>query len=124
MNLMCYASELNQCFRDILVNAVQAIRDAERKDILEKGKGKITLITENIKPKDVIRVTIRDNGVGIPEENINKVFDPFFTTREVGAGKGLGLSEAYGIVQKHNGEIEIKSKEKEGTEIVITLPIV
>jgi signal transduction histidine kinase len=66
---------------------------------------------------------IRDNGVGIAEENLNRIFDPFFTTKDIGMGTGLGLSISYGIIKKHNGEIQINSKIHEGTEFIIELPV-
>lgn len=120
-----FVREMNLCFRNILVNAVQAIREAEKKDILQPGGGKIIIRTERAHHRggDAVRIVFNDNGAGIPEKFIGKIFEPFFTTREVGQGRGLGLSEAYGIIQKHQGAIEVRSKEHHGTEINITIPI-
>ncbi len=67
-------------------------------------------------------VEISDTGVGIPEENLRKVFNPFFTTKEVGEGTGLGLAISYGIIKKHGGEISLQSAEGKGTRCIITLP--
>lgn len=123
--LWCFVSDLNQCFVNILNNSVQAIRDAENRHILAHGGGMIRVKTE----KDisggieVIRIRFSDNGVGIPQNIQEKIFDPFFTTRETGSGKGLGLTEAFGIIQKHRGRIEVISEEKNGSEFVVTLPL-
>jgi signal transduction histidine kinase len=64
----------------------------------------------------------RDNGEGIPPENLAKIFDPFFTTKPEGKGTGLGLAVVYGIVEAHGGEIDVKSEVGEGTTFTITLP--
>jgi two-component system NtrC family sensor kinase len=69
------------------------------------------------------RVSIEDQGIGIPAENLDHIFDPFFTTKEVGKGTGLGLSIAYGIVQDHGGWIEVSSQPGEGSRFLIYLPL-
>jgi signal transduction histidine kinase len=70
----------------------------------------------------VLCITIRDNGEGIPEENVGHVFDPFFTTKDYGTG--LGLSVVHGIIQEHGGQIEVESELARGTAFHITLPLV
>jgi two-component system NtrC family sensor kinase len=69
-----------------------------------------------------ILVSIKDSGAGIPPENMEKIFEPFFSTKPVGKGTGLGLSLCYGIVEAHGGRIDIKSRVGEGTEVRISLP--
>jgi len=69
-------------------------------------------------------VTVSDTGAGIEPEILSKVFDPFFTTREVGAGTGLGLYISYGIIKQHHGTIEITSQVGKGTTVIIRLPAV
>jgi len=71
-----------------------------------------------------IKIVISDNGRGIPAENMDKIFNPFFTTREVGKGTGLGLSICHGIITSHDGTIEVESKQGEGTSIIIRLPFI
>ena len=73
---------------------------------------------------DSYRVEIRvaDNGNGIPQKALNKIFQPFFTTKPTGQGTGLGLSLSYDIVKAHGGEIRVSTKEAEGTEFIINLP--
>jgi two-component system, NtrC family, sensor kinase len=70
-----------------------------------------------------VRVEIEDNGEGIAEENLGRVFNPFFTTRPVGTGTGMGLSVAYTIVRRHGGRIEIASARGRGTTVRVTLPL-
>ena len=109
----CYPGQLNQVFMNILNNAVQAMPD-------EKKDGEITIYTEETDEEVYIR--IKDNGVGIPEEIKDRIWEPFFTTKEVGVGTGLGMSITYGIIEKHGGKIDLSSEIGVGTEFVITLP--
>jgi len=108
--LSCYAGQLNQVILNILANAVDAI-DAE---------GEITITTQ-IK-NDLFSLSIRDTGCGMPDHIRNRIFDPFFTTKPIGEGTGLGLSISYGIIQKHQGNFEVKSEEGKGTEFCIHIP--
>jgi len=77
----------------------------------------------SLDPGEYVRLTVLDNGVGIPLEIISKIFDPFFTTKDIGKGTGLGLSVVYGIVKGMNGHIEVSSKLNEETRFDIYLPI-
>ncbi|MDQ3682972.1 MAG: HAMP domain-containing histidine kinase, partial [Bacteroidota bacterium] len=74
------------------------------------------------KAGDKILISVRDNGPGIPQKILDKIFQPFFTTKPTGQGTGLGLSLAYDIIKAHGGEILVNTKEREGSEFVITLP--
>ncbi len=107
----CYPHQLNQVFMNILVNAAQAI---------EKN-GEIKIVTRKV--NNIINISISDNGSGIPEENINRIFDLFFTTKETGKGTGLGLNVAYNIIQKHKGEIKVSSEPGKGTTFSISIPV-
>lgn len=122
--IWCSVGELNHGLGNLLTNAIQAIKDAETQQFLQKGAGCITVSVDSgtdDKNKHVL-IRIKDNGIGIPQKNIGNIFDPFFTTRPVGYGQGLGLSEVYGIIKKHEGKIEVKSEFSKGTEFIITLP--
>lgn len=70
-----------------------------------------------------VAVSIADNGLGIEPENFKRIFQPFFTTKEVGKGTGLGLSLCYGIVKRHGGAIQINSELGKGAEFIVELPI-
>jgi signal transduction histidine kinase/tetratricopeptide (TPR) repeat protein len=109
----CYPGKLNQVFMNIINNAIQAISE----------KGIITIRTRFQKSMNMVKIHIIDNGSGIPEHIQNKIFDPFFTTKDVGEGTGLGLSISYGIVQQHQGRIEVKSSPGKGSEFIIGLPV-
>jgi two-component system cell cycle sensor histidine kinase/response regulator CckA len=73
--------------------------------------------------KDTVRIDIKDTGVGIPEENLSKLFTPFFTTKEKGKGVGLGLPVVHGIIERHNGKIEVESELNAGTTFSIYLEV-
>ena len=112
----CYPGKLNQVFVNLLSNAIQAI----------EANGKITVSTKlcNTKESDIIEINISDTGSGISEEHRKKIFEPFFTTKEIGKGTGLGLSISHGIIESHNGIIEVSSEVGKGTTFTIQLPIV
>ena len=107
----CLPAQLSQVFMNLLVNAGQAI--AER--------GTITLRTGAADGE--AWVTIEDTGRGISPANLKRVFEPFFTTKPIGQGTGLGLSLAYGIIERHRGRIEVSSEPDKGTVFRITLPL-
>jgi len=111
-DLYCIPNQLNQVFMNLLVNAGHAVQE---------DSGRITITTRA--DKENIYISIRDTGVGIPPENIKKIFEPFYTTKEVGKGTGLGLSMAYEIIKKHSGRIDVTSEVGSGTEFTLTLPL-
>ena len=76
-----------------------------------------------IRVGDKIKIIVKDNGIGIPQKNIDKIFQPFFTTKPAGQGTGLGLSMSYDIIKAHGGELKVESKEGEGAEFIILLPV-
>ncbi len=108
-----FPSQLNQVFMNILINAVQAMPE-------DKKDAEITIHTEESDNEVLIR--IKDNGIGMSDEIKNKIWEPFFTTKDVGVGTGLGMSITYGIVEKHGGKIALESDVGKGTEFAITLP--
>ncbi|HEX9080039.1 MAG TPA: PAS domain S-box protein [Desulfuromonadaceae bacterium] len=105
-------SGLRQVCMNLLVNAHQAIRDAGRVDL---ATGRPDAAT--------ISVTVRDTGCGIPADVIDHIWDPFFTTKEVGKGIGLGLAMTYDIVKRHGGEITVESRPGEGAQFTVLLPV-
>ncbi|EOZ95834.1 two-component sensor histidine kinase [Indibacter alkaliphilus LW1] len=113
----CLAGKINQVFMNILSNAVHAIFDHP-----EEGRApKIVISTQQ--EGDTVKITIKDNGPGIPESIQNRIFEPFFTTKPVGKGTGLGLSIVYTIIENHKGKLALQSKEGEGSQFTIVLPV-
>ncbi|MCD4728307.1 MAG: response regulator [Pirellulales bacterium] len=116
----CLPTDINRLVVNLVVNAVHAIADAARDG--DERKGTITIQTKYDDPWVEIRV--EDNGTGIPDEIRSRVFDLFFTTKEVGRGSGQGLAIVHNIVvDKHGGTIDFQTKEGEGTTVIIHLPI-
>jgi two-component system NtrC family sensor kinase len=103
--------KLKQVFMNLLMNAKQSI----------SGEGSIRVVSS--KGPDELRISFADTGCGISPENMRKIFDPFFSTKPVGEGTGLGLSVSYGIVQDHNGKILVESNPTSGSMFTIVLPI-
>ncbi len=122
----CYASQLNQVFMNIIVNGIDAIEERYQKLSVaeaETNPGRISICTMMTTYKTVI-VEISDNGTGIPENVRDRIFNPFFTTKEVGKGTGLGMSISHSIVvEKHQGKIECISSLGTGTTFQIEIPI-
>lgn len=107
--IKCFPNMLNQVFTNILINACQAI----------EGKGKIIITTEYRDKKLVVK--IKDNGKGIPQNQLSKIFSAGFTTKGVGVGTGLGLAICTKIIEKHKGEITVNSEIGKGSEFIITI---
>lgn len=118
--VFCNISEINQVVLNMIVNSVHAIIESQK--TVSSGKGKITVKTR--RAEDYVNIIISDTGIGIPSDIINRIYDPFFTTKDVGKGTGQGLAIAYNIiVNKHKGDIQVDSITGKGTTFTITLPI-
>ena len=114
----CYPSQLNQVFMNIITNAIDAFEENETKTC-----DRITISTQKVE-NNYIKIIIADNACGIPPEIHTKVFNPFFTTKQVGKGTGLGLSISYEIItDKHGGKLYFDSTLTKGTKFVIEIPI-
>jgi signal transduction histidine kinase len=83
---------------------------------------KISVSTKRVDRK--VEIHVKDNGAGVPQKVIDKIFQPFFTTKPTGQGTGLGLSLSYDIIKAHGGEIKVDTKEGEGSEFIVRLPVV
>jgi two-component system, NtrC family, sensor kinase len=116
--LECYPGQLNQVFMNILVNAIDALE--EKTHLLQPE----ILIKTSVLNNDSAVISIIDNGMGINETVQSQLFNPFFTTKEVGKGTGLGLSISYQIITElHKGKLECHSTPGNGAEFIITIPI-
>ncbi len=90
----------------------------------QNGAYEPTVSVSTKKTGDKVEIRVADNGTGIPKKALDKIFQPFFTTKPTGQGTGLGLSLSYDIIKAHGGEIRILSEEGEGAEFIINLPII
>ena len=104
--------ELQQCFLNLIFNAIEAMPDG----------GQLWIISKLKHDKKNVQVEIQDTGYGISKENLEHIFDPFFTTKGEGKGTGLGLSIVYGVTKNHKGNIKINSKVGEGSSFVLEFP--
>jgi two-component system, NtrC family, sensor kinase len=111
-SVICSPSQVNQVFLNLITNAAQAMGEQQ---------GTITIVTRG--DGSGVAVEISDNGKGIPPDVLPKIFDPFFSTKEIGKGTGLGLSISYKIVQQHGGRIEVESQPGAGTKFTVWLPL-
>jgi signal transduction histidine kinase len=108
------SQRIQEVLLNLLMNAVQAIKEPP---------GQIRIAAHRDDRRQEAVITVEDTGVGIPKEEVDHIFDPFYTTKEIGVGTGLGLSIAYGVIEKHHGAISVESKEGEGTRFIIRLPL-
>jgi two-component system, NtrC family, sensor kinase len=104
---------LQQVFLNLFINAIQAMLDG----------GTLHIRAYPAPDGQWVKVEVRDSGVGIEAEHLPRIFDPFYTTKQVGRGTGLGLSVSYGIVEKHGGHLEVESQRGRGSTFTVTLPI-
>jgi len=111
--IFCSPNQIKQACVALLVNATEAV--------LENGEIVISTSNPDI---DTVRIEISDNGIGIPEDDIPQIFQPFFSTKHDTSGIGLGLAIVHGIVKSHNGKIDVKTELGRGTTISISLPLI
>ncbi len=125
----CHAKLINQVFLDLLTNAIEAIEAQYQADLPQSDgseaehQPQIWIQIRPIQPDEIL-ISIRDNGVGMSEDVQSRMYEPFFTTKPIGQGTGLGLSTSYQIVvEKHKGQLICHSSPGQGTELLIKLPI-
>ena len=122
----CYPGQLNQVFMNLLANAIDAIEESDARktrDELKANPGTIKICTETMN-SECVRISIADNAMGMAEDVRSLIFNPFFTTKPVGKGTGMGLAISYSIVvEKHGGELECFSELGKGTQFIIQIPI-
>ncbi|MDH4238545.1 MAG: cache domain-containing protein [Phycisphaerae bacterium] len=110
--VMMDSNQIQQVFTNIILNAAEAI----------EGEGELIVVTRVAPDNEHVEIEFTDTGCGIPPEYQEKIFDPFFTTKEVGRGTGLGLSISYGIIARHKGTINIRSKPGKGSTFIVRIP--
>lgn len=122
------STQINQIMINLFTNAAHAIHDADGEIYVKVEKTdldkKAALSYGDLTPGSYVKLTIADTGDGIDPEIIDRVFDPYFTTKEIGKGTGMGLAVVHGIVSNHMGHISVRSIPGKGTEFIIYLPIV
>jgi signal transduction histidine kinase len=102
-------NQLKQVFMNLMINAIHAMENEPR-----------MLNIDTRQNGDKVETLVRDTGMGIPQEHLQRIFEPFYTTKT--KGTGLGLSISYGLIKEHKGAIEVESKEAEGTCFIVQLP--
>jgi signal transduction histidine kinase len=112
--------DIGRVFLNLFNNAFHAVNE-KKKQVGDAYEPKVVVSTKKL--KDRIEIVVKDNGLGIPQKVVDKVFQPFFTTKPTGQGTGLGLSLSYDIIKAHGGEIRVESKEGEGAEFILHLVI-
>ncbi|HXA47864.1 MAG TPA: ATP-binding protein, partial [Burkholderiaceae bacterium] len=116
----CWPAQLNQVFMNVIVNACQAIEQKHR-EYAHALQGKLDI--RGRQEADNFLIEFEDNGCGISVELLERIFDPFYTTRAEGEGTGLGLSISFGIIKKHQGDISVRSIDGEGCCFTVRLPL-
>ena len=112
--------DLGRVILNLINNAFYAVSEKQKQNIAGY-EPTVAVVTKKI--KDRVEIKVKDNGNGIPQKILDKIFQPFFTTKPTGQGTGLGLSLAYDIATKgHGGELKVETKEGEGSEFIIQLP--
>jgi signal transduction histidine kinase len=114
------SQDIGRVLVNLFNNAFYAVNERKQK-LNEPFEGNIIVRTKRADSK--IEIRVKDNGNGIPQKVVDKIFQPFFTTKPAGQGTGLGLSLSYDIIKAHGGAIELVTKEGEGSEFVIQLPV-
>ena len=126
--ILADSTQIHQVLMNLSTNASYAME--EKGGVLEISliradlNGEVSKTYPELKPGPYVKLSVSDTGCGIKKEIIEKIFNPYFTTKEVGKGSGLGLSVTYGIVKKHGGEIKVYSKEGKGTVFQVFFPVV
>ena len=105
-------NQMQQCVINLIFNAIDAMPEG----------GELAIVSSHDPKLNVVKIRVEDNGCGISKEDLPNIFDPFFTTKIEGKGLGLGLSTVYGIIDRHMGNIDVKSKQGEGTTVTVNLP--
>jgi signal transduction histidine kinase len=124
-NINIIPQDIGRVILNLFTNAFYAVTDKKK----QLGEGYEPIVTVKTKKIDSnpdsyrVEIRVRDNGNGIPQKALDKIFQPFFSTKPTGQGTGLGLSLSYDIIKAHGGELKAETKEGEFAEFIITLPV-
>jgi signal transduction histidine kinase len=119
-NINIIPQDIGRVILNLITNAFYAV-DEKKKSGIEGYEPTVSVSTKKI--NNYVEISLSDNGNGIPSQILDKIFQPFFTTKPTGQGTGLGLSLAYDIVKAHGGELKVETKDSVGSEFIIHLPI-
>ncbi len=119
-NINIIPQDIGRVILNLITNAFYVV-DEKKKQQPTGYEPTVSVSTKKINGK--VEVKVEDNGNGIPQKVLDKIFQPFFTTKPTGQGTGLGLSLSYDIIKAHGGELKVETKEGEGSEFIIVLPI-
>jgi signal transduction histidine kinase len=119
LTIRCYEEPLQQAFANIFDNAIEAI---DSKEVKERERIEMVAEKDPKNRRPLVRISITNSGPPIPENELKQVFDPFFTSKEVGKGTGLGMTISYMIISEHQGSIRIRNLEN-GVRVEILLPL-
>ena len=119
-NLNIIPQDIGRVILNLITNAFYAV-NKKKKSGIEGYEPTVSISTK--KENNKVLITVKDNGNGIPQKILDKIFQPFFTTKPTGQGTGLGLSLSYDIIKAHGGEIKVETKEGEGAELIIELTL-
>jgi len=115
--------DIGRVVLNLITNAFYAVNEKKNLRQAQNDNYQPTVSVETKKIQNAIEISVKDNGNGIPKKVLDKIFQPFFTTKPTGQGTGLGLSLSYDIIKAHGGNIKVNTKENEGTAFTITLPV-
>jgi two-component system NtrC family sensor kinase len=115
--------EMGRVILNLITNAFYVVHEKSSVALAQQDRYEPTVFVSTKKTGNQVLISVKDNGNGIPKKVLGKIFQPFFTTKPTGQGTGLGLSLSYDIMKAHGGELKVETKEGEGTEFVIQLPL-
>jgi two-component system NtrC family sensor kinase len=119
-NIKIVPQDISRVLLNLYNNAFYAVAEKKKQ---QRGIYEPVVSVSTRKTGNEVEISVKDNGNGISQKVVDKMFQPFFTTKPTGQGTGLGLSLAYDIVKAHGGEIKVETKEDEGSEFIIQLPL-
>jgi C4-dicarboxylate-specific signal transduction histidine kinase len=121
-HIMAEHNRLEQVFINLVTNAIDALDEKEGQPVENGWKKQLKI--KSFSKNDQLFVTVSDNGIGMTKEIMDKIFEPFFTSKEIGKGTGLGVSISHGIIKDYKGDIQVESEHGEGTTFILRFPAV